>query len=207
MSNRRQPLFADENPFSTVATKPGAIEFRFSGDTNAATLVDQLRRDEWRGEIVGPHGSGKSTLLQSLKPAMVLAGRQLVEFVVTPKNRQIAFSSGETSSWTSSTQVIVEGYESLRIRDRMALTRVCRSKQAGLLITCHESQGLPTLYETSITLDLATELVDRLLPDGCNFITHADVEAAFARHGQNLRELLFEMYDLYEQRRPPPGSA
>ena len=61
-----------DNPFSTRYTRPGAIPFRFPPGTSADGLVEQLRRQQWRGAIVGPHGSGKSSLVAALVPPLRL---------------------------------------------------------------------------------------------------------------------------------------
>src|SRR5262245_49587973 len=63
------------NPFSTRFIRPGAIPFIFSAGESAESLVDHLRVNNWRGQIIGPHGSGKSTLLAALLPALQAAGR------------------------------------------------------------------------------------------------------------------------------------
>jgi len=202
VSDSGRQLFPDQNPFSTARVKPGAIEFHFCDDFSAARLVAVLQENRWRGEVVGPHGSGKSTLLRTLFPAIEAAGRKVRCYVVKPNDRHLSMFTADQATWTDSTQVVIEGYELLSRRGQKLLDRVCREKQAGLLITCHKPQGLPTLFQTSITVELAISLVEQLLSKECDFITPADVRDSFSRHGQNLRELLFEMYDLYEQRRP-----
>jgi len=194
-------LFSDQNPFSTAAVKPGAIEFHFSGGSSAASLGAKLQGSRWRGEIVGPHGSGKSTLLQTLIPVIEAAGREVRCCVAKKNDPRLLMSLADQATWTDSTQVVIEGYELLSRRHQKVLERVCRQKQAGLLITCHKPQGLPALFHTSVTIELAISLVEQLLPEDCDFITQSDVRNGFSRHGQNFRELLFEMYDLYEQRR------
>lgn len=161
-----------------------------------------LEQNEWRGEIVGPHGSGKSTLLRTLFPALEAAGRDVRYYIAKPKAKHLPMSTTELTSCNEATQVVVEGYELLSRSNRKQLDRTCRDVGAGLLITCHTSQGLPLLFHTDATIELAVSLVTQLLPAECNFIQESDVRVSFARHGQNLRELLFEMYDLYEQRRP-----
>jgi hypothetical protein len=201
LSDSPRRLFPDQNPFSTARVKPGAIEFHFGG-SSAASLVAELKQHGWRGQIVGPHGSGKSTLLKTLIPAIEAAGREVRCYIAKPNDQHFAMFTAEQATWNSATQVVVEGYELVSRRTQKKLDRVCRDKQAGLLITCHQPQGLPTLFQSSVTIELATALVEQLLPAECDFITPADVRDSFARHGQNLRELLFEMYDLYEQRHP-----
>lgn len=202
MNEDRRRIFPDQNPFSTAAVKPGAIAFRFYGETRAAELVTKLETNQWRGEIVGPHGSGKSTLLQTIYPLLEAAGREVCQYIAKPKDNQLPMSATDRSAWNKSTQVVVEGYELLSRSNRKLLDRACHEVGAGLLITCHKPQGLPSLFHTAITIELAVSIVTHLLPSECKFISDADVRNSFSRHGQNLRELLFEMYDLYEQRRP-----
>lgn len=203
MNSSRRPLFPDQNPFSTVNVKPGAIAFQFGGNISAASLIAQLKQNDWRGQIVGPHGSGKSTLLKTLIPEMEATGRVVRGYFAKPNDQRLDMFTADQAIWTAATQVVIEGYELLSQRTRRMLDRVCREKQSGLLITCHKPQGLPALYETSITVEMATSLVESLLPEDCDFITADDARDSFSRHGQNLRELFFELYDLYEQRRPP----
>ena len=56
------PDAAKSNPFSTRFIRPGAIEYLFAPGQTADSLIDRLRHNQWRGQIIGPHGSGKSTL-------------------------------------------------------------------------------------------------------------------------------------------------
>lgn len=178
------------------------MEFQFCAGITAAKLVAQLRENRWRGQIIGPHGSGKSTLLHALFPVIESAGRNVRCYIVKPNDPQPPMSTLDQETWGESTQVVIEGYELLSRRRQKLLDRACRDKQAGLLITCHKTQGLPTLYHTSVTVEVAITLVEQLLTNDCDLIAPVDVRDSFSRHGQDLRELLFEMYDLYEQRRP-----
>ncbi|MEX0818775.1 MAG: hypothetical protein WD070_04250, partial [Pirellulaceae bacterium] len=111
MNDSRRQLFPDQNPFSTAAVRPGAIEYQFGDDISAAALVSRLQENQWRGEIVGPHGSGKSTLLRTLFPLIEAAGRQVHHHVVKPTAPQLSVSSVEQATWTDTTQIVVEGYE------------------------------------------------------------------------------------------------
>jgi hypothetical protein len=51
-------------------------------------------------------------------------------------------------------------------------------------------------------LPTACRIVERLQQGTAAVIGPADVATAFARRGGNLREVLFDLYDLYEARRP-----
>ncbi|MCA9121957.1 MAG: hypothetical protein H6822_26535 [Planctomycetaceae bacterium] len=202
MTENRRQLFPDQNPFSTSAVKPGEIAFQFDGDHDAVRLVAKLQQNAWRGEIVGPHGSGKSTLLKAMLPALEAAGREVRYFVAKRGVKRWPELEADLANWHDATQVMVEGHELMSRSNRKLLDRACHNAGAGLLVTCHASQGLPTLFHTAVTFELTLSIVQHLLPPDCDFIFEADVRDSFSRHGQNLRELLFDMYDLYEQRRP-----
>src|SRR5258707_1037455 len=68
------PPSAASNPFSTRFVRPGAIPYQFPERVTADSLVEQLRSQNCRGAIIGPHGTGKSTLLATLIPAIENAG-------------------------------------------------------------------------------------------------------------------------------------
>jgi len=201
------PLFPDQNPFSTWAVRPGAIVFRLDDSQTVDTLIARLAEHDWWGEIVGPHGSGKSSLLATLSDPIEQAGRQLCRYRVRRGERQMPIATSDLQAWSDKTQVVIEGYEQLGARNRKLIEATARRRKAGLLVTCHTPLALPTLYETNVTLELAQGIVRDLIPANCTFIHDDDVQAAFERNGQNMRELLFNMYDLYEKRRPRDSNS
>jgi hypothetical protein len=210
-----------DNPFSTRYTRPGAIPFRFPPGSGADQLVAQLRSQGWRGAIVGPHGSGKSSLVAALVPAIRRAGKEvlLVELhdgqrrlpVVQEKGTGVVSCQGdpaakgndqETTPVPFSCVVIVDGYEQLSWWNRLGLRRVCRHRGQGLVVTSHARTALPLLFRTATSLDLAQGIVASLLAGRPELITPEQLARRFeSRHG-DLRELLFDLYDLYEERRP-----
>ena len=210
------------NPFSTRAVRPGAIRFRFPSTFGPDDLLRRLADHRWWGEIIGPHGSGKTTLLETLIPHLEQAGRQLVQFELhagrsslQPKRRgpaSAAEQEGESQDtqpaalrWNARTLVIVDGYEQLGWIGRWLLKMRCRRWRSGLLVTTHQPTGLPQLFQTSVTRELTRELVQSLLPHGCRILDAADIDRCFDRHrfdphSGNLRETLFALYDVYEER-------
>lgn len=58
--------------------------------------------------------------------------------------------------------------------------------------------GIPDLARCAPSLALLEQLVRGLLPDGSPQIDCESVRRAFHRHAGNVREVLFELYDLYE---------
>lgn len=188
------------NPFATRFTRPGAIEFLFPDGQSPQTVVAALRGENWWGEIVGPHGSGKSTLLAALLPELVSHDRQVVRYALSQGDRTLTQPEGYHGDWNGSTQVVVDGYEQLSWWSRRRLQIDCRKSGSGLLVTTHRPGGLPRLFQTSPSLELAQTIVQRLLPEGDQTIQPDDVSRAFSDHPTDLREMLFRLYDLYQSR-------
>jgi hypothetical protein len=208
------------NPFATRYTRPDAAKYLFPPGTGADALIARLRESAWWGQITGPHGSGKSTLVQTLLPRLEAAGRAIDFFAFHREDPRRAAGSptpepasrcylaqpltglrqASMAACSSTTQIVVDGYEQLSWLQRTWLKRQCRRRGAGLLVTAHDELGLPPLWRTDTSADLARRVVARLLGDGDDgWLSAGQVEQLFAAHRGNLRELLFALYDLYEQ--------
>jgi hypothetical protein len=96
---------------------------------------------------------------------------------------------------------MIDGFEQLSWWSRWRVKSACKRYGAGLLISAHTDLGLPTIFQTQPSLDLARQLVSRLLPPGDRTISESDIAAAHARHPHNLRELLFSLFDLHQAKR------
>jgi len=187
------------NPFATRFTRPGAIEYLFPDGESVESLVTRLREHAWQGEIVGPHGAGKSTLLATLIEPLTSAGRSVIQATLHQGENSLPPALDEWRSWTAATQVIVDGYEQLTWWSRRQLARRVRDQQAGLLVTSHAPTGLPTLTVVAPRVEAAQQVVKRLVPDD-EIITPADVDQTFRACNGNIREMLFQLYDLYQAR-------
>jgi energy-coupling factor transporter ATP-binding protein EcfA2 len=186
------------NPFSTRFIRPGAISFLFPAGESVEGFLDRLRAANWWGQIVGPHGSGKSTLLAALLPALEAAGRRVVP--ITLHQGEHRLPRLDQKGFSATTQVVIDGYEQLSWWSRRRLKSVCRRHGAGLLVTAHSDIGLPALYETKPTEDLAHLVVARLTAKNGEPITPDDVRAAYAAARGDIRETLFKLYDVYQNR-------
>lgn len=204
-SSRFGPL-PERNPFSTRATRPGTRPFLFPPSENPASLLDRLRRNLWWGEIVGPHGSGKSTLLHALVEQLRQNGRLVRLFVLHADEKRFPIPGEDLRTWDANTQVVIDGFEQLGGWNRATIKRVCRHRGAGLLVTTHEPVGLPPLFAASVSLELAQQLAVDLQRSAEPRVGWDDVRQSFERHAGNLREVFFELYDLYEARRPTPRA-
>jgi len=205
------PYEPSENPFCTRRVRPGAISFLFPAGQDAETLVQRLQQNGWWGEIVGAHGAGKSALLATLIPRIELAGRHAALVELHDGQRRLPLDLHRDCRLRPPMVLIVDGYEQLSRWRRFLLKRRCRRRGWGLLVTAHASVGLPELYRTAATPELAERIVGQLMEGQASPFTATELTERFARRGGNLRETLFDLYDLYEQRRSfeaaPKSSA
>jgi energy-coupling factor transporter ATP-binding protein EcfA2 len=188
----------NSNPFATRFTRPGAIPYLFAEGESTAMLVERLRSHDWCGQIIGQHGSGKSTLLAVLAPALEAAGRTVVSLALHQGQRQLP--PLDRAALAPLAQLIIDGYEQLSWWSRWRASSFCRRARAGLLVTAHSDVGLPTIYHTQPSEALAQRVVKSLLPAGEVAITSADVSAAFSEARGNVRETLFNLFDIYQQK-------
>ena len=196
------------NPFSTRYTCPSAVDYLFPVGTDTGQVVDKLHDAAWWGQIIGPHGSGKSTMLNTLVPALKQAGRSVAFYTLHRSERRLPIDRAQTRAWDSNTQVIVDGYEQLGWMQRIWLRRKCLAQRTGLLVTAHRCMGLPLLWQTTTSTDLAWQIVMRLLArPNYDCISRADVEEAYKTTQGDVRETFMALYDLFERRMPNEGGG
>ncbi len=191
------------NPFSTRLVRPGAIEFVFAPGPKAPQLVDRLFDTGGWGQIVGPHGSGKTALVHTLLPHLKRARISASVFTMAERQRQMPAgwldAVADTEEPGAACLVIVDGYERLGRLARIRLQRICRRRRWGLLATVHESVGLPLLYRTRPSVEIAIQLTAALLADHPTFLSEDLVRNSFEEHRGNLRDMFFDLYDHYER--------
>ena len=96
-------------------------------------------------------------------------------------------------------QVIVDGFEQLSRLRRFRLRWKTLRRGVGLLVTSHHSVGLPRIWTTSTSQQLAEQIVERLLRGYSQTpIRSRHIRSAFERHAGNIREMLMDLYDVYE---------
>ena len=189
------------NPFSTRCVRPGTIDYRFPAGHGADQLLARLEQNGWQGQIVGPHGSGKSALVATLQEALEKQGRATLLVELHDAQRRLPVSRRRMRELAAGTVVIVDGYEQLGQWSRSGLRRFCRRKGLGLVVTSHRSVAFPDLFRTTVSVPLARNLVERLLGNEASLIAPGEVDERFEVHRGDLREMLFDLYDLYEKRR------
>ncbi len=198
---------AEENPFCTRRIRPGAMPYLFPPGQSAAALVDGLRRAGWWGEILGPHGSGKSALVAAVLAAIEQTGRPTLLVELHDAQRRLPLDLARDRRLAPPTVVVVDGYEQLSWWSRGRLKRCCRRRGLGLLVTAHQSVGLPQVAQTAPSLALAEQIVAQLTADRAAPLDPVLIHRCYARHNGNLREMLFDLYDLSQQRSAPPAKS
>ncbi len=190
------------NPFCAARLRPGTIAFVFEEGKNLEQLVDSLEANAWRGQITGRHGTGKSTLLAALTPAIEGRGRLVKSITLVAAQRHLPREFLMSLRLTAGLGVAaVDGFEQLLPWNRLLLKQSCRTHGVGLVVASHRSAHLPSLYETAVDETRAWRVVEQLQNGFPRRIEIGDLTARLTRHQGNLRESLFDLYDLYEERK------
>jgi hypothetical protein len=189
-----------DNPFSTRYVRPGALPFLFGPGESLAGLADRLTDQGRWGQIVGPHGSGKSTLLAALVSELERRGCQLQAVRLNQRDHLLPSQMWEIAAQPGTQLLVIDGFEQMGFWLHRRLCRLCRYNGHGLLVTCHRDLGLPELYRTIVTPVLGRQVLDVLLTDKQRRVVEAfDLPRSLAEHRGNFREVLFALYDLYEE--------
>lgn len=189
-----------ENPFSTRFVRPGALSYRLRPGHDLNVLITRFEAIGRAGQIVGPHGGGKSTLLTDLIQLWEQAGERVVVIELHDGQRRLPVRLAELHRDEAPTLLAVDGYEQLSRRSQRSLRRFCRRYGVGLVVTAHRSMGIPDLVRCAPCLTIAETLVRHLMKGETGPISEDEIRRSFQRHDGNLREVLFEMYDLFESR-------
>lgn len=197
--------FEGTNPFATRWVEPGALPYVWPGADEGRTLCALLQAGA-SVEVIGPHGSGKSTLVAALVARLRADGRAMILDALHDGGQR---RRRETHHGVGPRVHIVDGFEQLSAW-RRHLTR-WRARRAGeaLLVTAHAPQGMVHTVRSDVDAALTARLVEALLARA-ELPTRIDPGAVFARVerlGGNLREALFELYDVYEAERAALRAA
>ncbi len=152
---------ARDNPFRSERLR--ALPFRPQGMTWEA-LLQRLAALGNRAALIGPHGSGKTTLMRRLGEHLRESGTRVLHHRIrvdepNPSVRDLRQFAGQADG---ATILLFDGADHLTPRRWRALARAARPA-AGLIVTSHGRPLLPTLIETTTSLDLTQSLVGELI--------------------------------------------
>ena len=194
------------NPFATKFTRPGALPYwdpAVLDERPSAKIVEGLANHNGFGSIVGPHGSGKSTLAYAVARLFLLQGGQVAWYTLNERGRWtrrpieaepiIEPSRGDVPRkvW------IVEGWDRLTTPRRWMLRQRARLFGHGLLVTTHADCELPIIWRTSANAQLLRRLIEKLAPGFSSNFSDQDLNRLLDEYKQNVREILFLLYDAY----------
>ena len=194
------------NPFATRFIRPGNLEFVFSNGDTIGSLTDSFLNNPM-AQIVGPHGSGKSTLLSHLCRRLKSNGWNISLVKLHDHDRHLPIRWKELPP---NSLLAIDGFEMLHWWTRTRIVRWGHANSpsgCGLLVTTHSSLGLPTLYETLVSPDIAIWIVYQLMPDFKQHFEDQMVRDLLYAKGYNLREVLFALYDSWNERVRPDSSG
>ncbi|NLE39881.1 MAG: hypothetical protein GX621_17820 [Pirellulaceae bacterium] len=213
----------ESNPFSTRCVRPGALPYFFPPGETIDSVLERLIANDWRGQILGPHGSGKSTLLATLLPRIEQHGMRIILAELhdgrrrMPETVPLPWKARPTLRHPCSTAapgreqplstadppsiLVIDGYEQLPWWRRRLVQWQCGRHDVGLLVTAHRPIGLPAVFHTQTDPATFRHVVARLLEGQAECPTDEEINRCLERHAPNLREALFELYDLFESRR------
>ena len=186
------------NPFATRFVRPDAATYLTLQTPSIDELVERFEQHGRRAQILGPHGVGKSTLLATIVAELRARGGEVHAITLHMGERRLPTEFEQSIVWTSRPIVVVDGAEQLSGLRRRGLISKATKHAAGLLITTHTDLGLPTLCELVPRESDAVAIARHLDPKG--IVSDDDVRAAFARRKGDLRETLFDLFDLYRAR-------
>jgi hypothetical protein len=217
----RTPHLPSMNPFSSNFIQPGALAYECFGRSEQSdsgpggtivpaleSLIDRLLAVPNRcSMIVGPHGSGKSTLIHSLIQACHTRQPPLATF-----HRRYSSSGSFEGNRESIVQikmgsvVFIDGYEQIGWVKRIGLRLLLKRRSSFLVATMHRKQaGFTLLWETSIDPSIEEWVLESLLQKAqvsghwkAKILASAEWHQSRLKHGQNLRETLFDMYDWWQ---------
>lgn len=188
------------NPFATRFTRPGALA-PLDADGNPLdldALLDRLGSLGGSGSIEGLHGRGKTTTLLALADRAERRGLAVTVRRVRSV-RDLAELSRGLMRMPTGGALFIDGWESLgwlpcRLIRLVAVLRSCR-----LVVTSHGPAGLPVLLSCRTSPRLLSMILAQL-PTAAPAIQDRDVGEVFLRHGGNLRDALYDLYDRFEWR-------
>lgn len=220
----RDVYFYEPNPFAAQYVRPGAIPFLFPTGVSPQSLWTKFSQLGFRAQIVGPHGSGKSTLVRTLlsqppwvdSPKRVYYPRRVGEDfwggLDRGKRGRGRLGPREIFRLAPSTLVVVDGVEQLGIIGRALLRWVTRVRSINLLVTSHrELRPLATLLRLEPRFEVTWQLVRLRLAESERWraarglppiqISEETVRDIYETRKGNIREVFFDLYDVYEELR------
>jgi hypothetical protein len=200
---------ASENPFAVQRIH--ALRFQFDGTESIAGLAGKFWERVNLGQrsqvLLGGHGSGKSTLLHELGQFWREAGLDVIELNGAHR--------GVSTEWKSLRRDRVLGRNSIVLIDsgeRLVwwdwLRLWWHLNHSAVLMTAHAAGRLAVLYHCQPSFQQFDSLCRNLVLENWDMFDAAwppvERQRLFAKHGGDIRQCFFELYDGLAQGTGPP---
>lgn len=224
----RKDSFVKHNPFSTRKTAPDRIPFFFGKNSDcsaknhfpAEAAVENFRFDALynaflsyacHAQIIGGHGTGKSTFLAGFVSLLRKNGHEINRITLHDNQRRLPgefrerqlkiIENFKTGRMTKAPIAVIDGYEQLSWFQKSGLRRFVEKNRCGLLVTVHDRmRHFPVLFQTKPEFEILQQIIEFLFREQIEIDPPdpALCRALFERHRGNIRNVLFDLYDLYE---------
>ena len=175
---------ARDNPFASDRVE--SLRYRLPEGMTWDRLLERLAALRFRAALVGPHGRGKTTLLEDLARRLTARGFRVRTITLRQDERRVDWK--RLRGIGADDVLFLDGADLLGRIDWLRVRFHCR-RAGGLIVTSHRAGLLPTLLECDTTPELLADLVRELTGE------ELETGELFARHGGNLRQAFWEMYD------------
>jgi len=171
-------------------------------------LADRLAAHDWRGELVGPHGAGKSTLLHDLLIEAERRNIRVVRSRLADDTGSARLAGDLAKSFLQRLHrrqpvvLAVDSAERLGRIGWLALRMATRAARIGLLVTGHAQRHHGVLVAVKPRLGQVEQLAERLAGPQASAYRNL-VPDLLKKHDGNVREVLFALYDRYEDSTAP----
>jgi hypothetical protein len=175
------------------------LRYRFPPGTSMETLLSRLRERGMRGAIVGAEGRGKSTLMGELALRLAEEGLAVARFTLHRGESRVP---REIVEWISAAgardALLLDGAEQLSAISWLALR--IRTRRLGIfVVTSHRDGLLPAIFRCETSPELLAAIIDEVAPDRPPGFPSA--QSLYQRHDGDLRQALFEAYDVMNDER------